>query len=189
MDTLAALPLTWLDWTLVAVLGVSMCIGLMRGFVFECLSLVGWVVAWFGAQWLAPLLSPHLAPLLPQVAAGSAPNLGLAFVAAFVLSFVGALVVWALLAKGVRLLIHATPLSLIDRFLGAGFGLLRGAVLLLVLATLVSYTPAAQSPGWQASQGARLLSKALHRIKPLLPQAAARWLPNASGKVAPSSPP
>ena len=176
METLAALPLTWLDWTLLAVLLVSMVIGLVRGFVFECLSLAGWVVAWFAAQWLAP----QLGPMLPVGTAGSAPNLG----AAFVLSFVAALIVWALLAKGVRMLIHATPLSLVDRFLGAGFGLLRGAVLLLVLATVVSYTPAAQSAGWQGSQLALVVSKALHRIKPLLPDAAALWLPGAGGKVA-----
>ncbi len=180
METLAALPLTWLDWTLLALLLVSMTIGLVRGFVFECLSLAGWVVAWFGAQWLAP----QLAPLLPVGAPSSATKLGLAFV----LCFVGALVVWALLAKAVRMLIHATPLSLVDRFLGAGFGLLRGAVLLLVLATIVSYTPAAQSNGWQRSQGAALLSKALHHVQPLLPEAAARWLPGASGKVVPASP-
>ena len=178
METLAALPLTWLDWTLLAVLLVSMTIGLVRGLVFECLSLAGWLVAWFGAQWLAP----QLAPSLPVGTPGSAPNLGLAFV----LCFVGALIVWALLAKAVRMLIHATPLSLVDRILGAGFGVLRGAVLLLVLATVVSYTPAAQSGSWQRSQVAALLSKALHRVKPLLPEAAARWLPGASGKVAPS---
>ena len=45
--------LGWIDWTLLAVLAVSMVIGLMRGFVFEVMSLAGWLVAWFAAQWLA----------------------------------------------------------------------------------------------------------------------------------------
>ena len=160
--------LSWLDWTLAAVLAASMVVGLARGFVFECLSLAGWVVAWFVAQWGAPLLAPYI----PVGRAGSALNLGLAFV----LGFVAVLVVWALLARLVRLLIHATPLSLPDRALGALFGLLRGAVLLLAVATLVAFTPASQSPVWRSSHGARWLGVALASLKPYLPASAARLL-------------
>ena len=46
-DWLSALG--WVDATLLAVLLLSMLVGLVRGFVFECLSLAGWLVAWFGA--------------------------------------------------------------------------------------------------------------------------------------------
>jgi len=161
--------LSWIDWALLAVLVVSIVIGLVRGFVFECLSLAGWVVAWFGAQWGAPLLAPHL----PVGAPGSALNLG----AAFALAFIGALVVWGLLAKLIRMLIHATPLSVPDRLLGAGFGILRGGVLLLAVATVVGLTPAAQSKAWREARGARWLQQTLHAMKPLLPEAAARHLP------------
>ncbi|WP_245479096.1 CvpA family protein [Rubrivivax rivuli] len=161
--------LAWVDWVLLAVLAVSIVIGLVRGFVFECLSLAGWVVAWFAAQWGAP----HLAVQLPVGTPGSALNLG----AAFLLAFVGALVVWALLARLLRMLIHATPLSVPDRLLGAGFGALRGGVLLLALATVVMLTPAAQSQAWRASHGGPWLSQGLLWLKPLLPEAAARLLP------------
>ncbi len=160
--------LSWLDWTLAAVLAVSMVVGLMRGFVFECLSLAGWVVAWFAAQWGAPTL----APLIPVGKAGSALNLSVAFG----LGFVAALVVWALLARLVRLLVHATPLSLPDRALGALFGLLRGGVLLLAVATVVALTPASQSAVWRSSHGARGLGAALAGLKPFLPESAARLL-------------
>lgn len=157
---------SWLDWTLLAVLAFSVVVGLVRGFVFECLSLAGWVVAWFAAQWGAPQLAPHL----PVGAPGSALNLG----AAFALTFVAALIVWTLLSRLVRLLIHATPLSLPDRLLGALFGLLRGGVLLLAVATVVALTPASQSTVWRASQGARWLGVALASLKPLLPEPVAR---------------
>lgn len=161
--------LSWIDWTLLAVLAVSVVIGLVRGFVFECLSLAGWVVAWFAAQWSAPWLSLHL----PVGAPGSALNLG----AAFALAFIAALVVWGLLAKLIRMLIHATPLSVPDRLLGAGFGALRGGVLLLAVATVVGLTPAAQSKAWREARGARWLHQTLVMLKPLLPEAAARHLP------------
>ncbi len=158
--------LSWLDWAFVTVLALSMMVGLVRGFVFECLSLAGWVVAWFVAQWASPWLGPHI----PLGSAGSALNLGLAFA----LAFMGALIVWALLARGVRLLIHATPLSVVDRLLGALFGLLRGAVLLLAVTTLVALTPASQSASWRSSEGARWLGQALATLKPLLPEPVAR---------------
>lgn len=167
MDILQALSIT--DWLLLAVLLASVLIGIARGFVFECLSLAGWVVAWFAAQWAAPTLAPHL----PVGAPGSALNLGVAFAAAFLL----ALLVWSLLAKLVRMLIHATPLSIPDRLLGGGFGFLRGTVLLLALCTVVTLTPAAQSDAWRRSTGAQWLQHILSALKPLLPPAAARLLP------------
>ena len=155
--------LSWLDWTLLAVLVLSVGVGLVRGFVFECLSLAGWVAAWFAAQWGAPVLAPHL-PRMPLGSAGSALHQGLSFA----LIFIAALIVWSLLARLIRMLIHATPLSLPDRLLGAVFGVLRGAVLLLVVATVVAFTPASQSHSWRASHGAHWLRTALASLKPLL---------------------
>lgn len=161
--------LSWIDWALLAVLAASVIIGFVRGLIYEVLALAGWVVAWFAAQWAAPQLAPHL----PVGTPGSALQMGAAFAIAFLL----AIIVWGLLAKLVRLLVHATPLSLIDRVLGSGFGIARGLVLLLAVATVVTYTPAAQSATWRESQGAQLLAQALQSLKPLLPDTAARLLP------------
>ena len=167
MEVLRALA--WVDWALLAVLTLSVVIGLVRGFVFECLSLAGWVVAWFAAQWGAPWVAARL-PV-------SDPASALSHGAAFLLAFVAALVVWALLSRLVRMLIHATPLSIPDRLLGAGFGVLRGGVLLLALCTVVLLTPAAQSVAWRASHGGPWLAQGLSWLKPLLPPSAARLLP------------
>lgn len=159
----------WVDWLLLAVVLASVLVGLVRGFIFECLSLAGWVVAWFAAQWSAPWLAPRI----PVGSSGGGLNLSVAFAAAFVL----ALLIWTLLARLARLLIQSTPLSLPDRLLGAAFGALRAGVLLLALTTVVMLTPAAQSAAWRASTGARVLAQALAALKPLLPEPAARLLP------------
>jgi len=164
MDTLG-----WIDWALLAVLAVSVVVGIVRGFAFEVMSLAGWLVAWFGAQWLAPDLAPHL----PVGSPGSRLNLAVAFV----LAFVGVLLAWALFARLVRMLVQATPLTVPDRLLGAGFGLVRGAVLLLVVATIVVLTPAAHSADWRRSHGARWLEITIHGLKPLLPGEVVRRLP------------
>ena len=165
--TLAALG--WVDWALLAVLGLSIAVGLWRGLVFEVLSLVGWLAAYIAAQAFAP----QAAPYLPIGAAGSALN----YAAAFAMVFVLALIAWALASRLLRLVIHATPLQGVDRALGAGFGLLRGAVLLLAVATVVLLTPAARSPAWQGSQGAAWLVAGLQTLKPVLPDSFAQRLP------------
>jgi len=157
------------DLAMLAVLGVSVVIGLVRGLLFEVMSLVGWVIAYVAARWFAP----DLAAQLPIGTAGSHLNHGLAFAGIFVATVIA----WSLLARLVRLLLHATPLSLIDRVGGGAFGLLRGGLLLLVLATVVRYSPAAQSPLWQASVGAGWLAQVLAALQPLLPADVGPWLP------------
>jgi len=158
----------WVDWTLLGVLLASVLVGLVRGLAFEVMSLLGWVAAYIAAQ----TLSPTLAPQLPVGAPGSALNQG----AAFAITFLLALVVWMLMARLIRLLIHATPLTMIDRTLGGVFGLVRALVLLLAVATVVSFTPAVRAAPWQASHGAALLGVLLSGLKPVLPPAVARHL-------------
>ena len=46
--------LGWVDWAFLGVLCLSAVVGLVRGLVFEVLSLLGWVAAYFAAQWFAP---------------------------------------------------------------------------------------------------------------------------------------
>lgn len=159
----------WVDIVLVGILALSVIVGVVRGFVFEVLSLLGWFAAYFAAQWLAPEAAPHI----PVGKPGSSIN----HAAAFAAVFVAALLVWAVASRLLRLLIHATPLSLPDRLLGGGFGLLRGLVLLLAAATVIGLTPLMKSPAWQASQGAQWLHVVLEGLRPVLPPQLLQRLP------------
>lgn len=168
-DTVMLPALGWVDWTLLAVLVLSVLIGLWRGLVFELMSLAGWVVAYIVAQ----AFSPALGLYIPIGTPGSALHQGVAFAITFLL----ALLAWSLVARLVRLIIHATPLTIPDRALGGAFGLLRGLVLLLVVATLVTFTPAARSAAWAESKGAAWLGSLLKGLKPVLPHEIVRHLP------------
>jgi membrane protein required for colicin V production len=159
----------WVDWALLAVALVSVIVGLVRGLAFEVLSLLGWVAAYVAAQVASPWIAPHL----PIGAPGSSLNLG----ASFALVFIAALIVWTLLARLIRMLVHATPLTAVDRALGGVFGLARGVIVLLALATVVSFTPAVRNHAWQTSHGAAWLGVLLAGIKPILPPDVARHLP------------
>lgn len=149
------------DITMLAVLLLSMAVGAWRGLVFELMSLVGWFAAYLAAQWG----SPSVAPYVPVGAPGSAIH----HAAAFALTFIVALLAWGLLSRLLKMLIHATPLGLVDRLLGAAFGALRGLVLLLAVAAVVTRTPWVQSPTWQQSTGAAWLKVLLVGLKPALP--------------------
>ncbi|KAB2875675.1 MAG: CvpA family protein [Burkholderiaceae bacterium] len=158
----------WVDWALLAVLLVSVLVGLVRGLVFEVLSLLGWVAAFVAAQAWSAEVALHV----PVGASGSALNHGAAFAIVFVL----ALIAWMLAAKLIRLIVHATPLTLIDRTLGGVFGFVRALVLLLAVAMVVSFTPAVRAAPWQASHGAAWLGVLLSGLKPVLPPAVSRHL-------------
>jgi membrane protein required for colicin V production len=161
--------IVWVDWALLALLLLSVLVGLWRGFVFELLSLAGWVAAFVAAQAFAPAV----APLLPLGTPGGALNHGVAFAATFVV----ALLLWAVASRLLRLVIHATPLQPLDRLLGALFGVARGLVLLLAVTTLVLLSPVRSSAAWQQSHGAAWLAALLQGLKPMLPDALARHLP------------
>ena len=75
-----------LDWIFLGVLVASLVIGAWRGLVFEVLSLLGWVVSFFVAQWFAE----DMAALLPMGESAEALRYAAGFLVVFVASvFVG----------------------------------------------------------------------------------------------------
>ena len=156
------IQLGWVDIALLAVFLLSVLIGLWRGFVFEVVSLLGWLVAFI----IANSAGPFLADLIPLGNTGPQVRLWVAYVVVFVL----VLLTCTLLARMLRALVSATPLSFVDHLLGGVFGMVRGALILVVVATLVMLSPYADSTTWKNSHGALWLSLALEGLKPILPQ-------------------
>ena len=167
LDGLAGLG--WVDVAMLGLLLLSLVAGLWRGLIFEVLSLAGYVLAWFAAQWYAP----RVADELPWEAALQSWRLPVAYM----LVFAGALMLCGLAARLLRRLVQASPLGPLDRLLGGGFGLLRGLLALLVASTLGALTPLARAPAWQQSSGAAWLQALRQEIQPVLPPAVARHLP------------
>ena len=150
--------LGWIDIAMLAVVGLSAIVGILRGLTFEILSLLGWVAAWFAGLWFGPLIAPHLSIESPS----------LNHVAAFAIAFVIALIVCGLAARAISALVGKTPLKPLDRLLGAAFGVLRGVLVLLAIAIVVTHSPAASSAAWRESHGAVWLESMLRELMPLV---------------------
>jgi membrane protein required for colicin V production len=158
-----------LDWAVVAVLAMSLLVGALRGLVYEVLSVVSWIAAFVLAQWFAP----DVAAWLPLGKAGETAR----YAAAFVIVFIGVVFAGGMLAWLIKKMIDAVGLRPIDRTLGAAFGLLRGAVLLLALAVVVNMTALKSAQWWTESKTAGVTLAALKGLKPVLPKRFGQYLP------------
>lgn len=158
-----------LDWVVLAVLLASVLLGIWRGLVYEVLSVISWIAAFVLAQWLAA----DVAAMLPLDEAGEAVR----YAAAFVVVFIAAVFAGALLAWLTKKLIESAGLRPADRALGALFGLVRGVVLVLVLAVVVHITPLKEGAWWKESLTAGVATAALRGLQPVVPERLGRHLP------------
>jgi len=158
-----------LDWIFLAVLGASLLLGVWRGLVYEVLSVMSWIAAFVVAQWLAP----DAAALLPVQRAPEAGRYAVGFVVVFIaVVFAGALLAWI-----TKKLVQSVGLRPVDRTLGAAFGLVRGAVLVLAVAVVVNMSPARRAQWWTESKGAEVSMAVLKSLKPSLPERFGQYLP------------
>jgi len=135
------------DWTILTVIGISTLLSLLRGFVKEALSLIGWVLAF--------LIAMVFADRLAYVLASSIEDPTGRYVVAFATLFVLTLVAVALVAKLARSFIEFAGLGTLDRILGMAFGLARGVF--VVLAAVVLLRPALDLDQYAWWQHSRLL--------------------------------
>lgn len=130
-----------LDLILVAVLAISVLVGLIRGVVREVLSVASWAISIYLALRFAPLVSEkYLKQLIDND------------YIAYVVSFVGIIIVGLVAIGLVNLLIsqlfRVTGLSFINRLLGMVFGFIRGVILGAVAIWVIGLVPSWTKEKW-----------------------------------------
>jgi len=131
------------DYAILGILLISSFISVVRGFVKEALSLVGWVLAfWVSLSFAVPL---------SKLFESSSDDPTLRLIIAFVVLFVLSLIVSAVINFFASRLVQRTGLTGTDRFLGVIFGFLRGAVLVSVLVLLAGLTTLPKEDWWDDS--------------------------------------
>lgn len=160
--------LSALDWICAALLLASLLLGAWRGLVFELMSIAGWAIAFLAARWSATVVGDWL-PM------GESPE-PLRYAAGFVLVFIAVAFLCGMLASLARHAAKALGVRPVDRVFGAVFGVLRGVLVLVVLAALVLMTPMRDEPWWRESLSASWLEMTLQRLHPLLPESFGKYL-------------
>lgn len=154
--------MTIFDYAVLGVVGVSVLLSLLRGFLREVLALAAWIAAFLVAR----MYTLQLAPLLPQ----SIPSEELRLLAAFLILFLLALLVCSLLAVAVSSLFRQVGLGLLDRGLGALFGLARGMLVVLVTVLLAGFTGLPREREWREAMFSAPLEALVLQGLPWLPQ-------------------
>jgi membrane protein required for colicin V production len=155
--------MTWVDYAVLGVVGLSILWGVWRGLVRELISLAGWVIAFLAAN----LFAGPLGERLPQSL--GTPELRL--IAAFLGIFIASLVVTTLLALLLSKLARAAGLGGLDRALGALFGLARGVLVVIAFALVAGLTSLPQKPAWRQSASGMFLARTAVALKQALPPA------------------
>ncbi len=133
--------MTWFDITVLAILGVSILLGVMRGFVKEAIALVSWVLAFVAARQFAGAAGTFL----PQSVQPAELRMAIGFV---VILLAGLLVLW-LVGFLLTEAIQAAGLSSANRSIGALFGVVRGLFIAVVVVMVAGLTSIPESPGWR----------------------------------------
>lgn len=133
----------WVDYAILGVVLLSTVFSILRGFVREALSLIGWVLAFWVALTFESNLQIHLEPWISQVS--------LRHMLAFFALFLGTLLLSGLVGYLVGKFMLKSGLSGTDRMLGMIFGCVRGLIICLIPVVLAMRFGLADHPDWQSS--------------------------------------
>ncbi|NJO37391.1 MAG: CvpA family protein, partial [Rhizobiales bacterium] len=115
------MSLTVFDMAVLFVVGVSALLALLRGLVRESLSIVVWV--------LSALIAYVAFPELREFVGGYVANVWVADAVTLVVVFVAPLVCLKIVAMVIAESVPSGVLGSFDRILGAGYGFVRGALI------------------------------------------------------------
>ncbi len=154
-----------LDYVVIAIAVISILVGLARGAVREAINLAGWILAALLAHAYAQDLAVYFADWMSE------PVLRIAL--AWLAIFVVVLMLAGLLASLVSALVRKLGLGGLDQLLGAGIGVVRGAVVLVALALAAGMTKFPQSAWWKAAATTPTLEIAALHARTFLPESLA----------------
>lgn len=153
--------MTWIDYAVLAIIGVSVLLSIIHGFVRELLSLASWIAAFLVAQFFAA----EVAAMLPA----AIPHESLRLLAGFLLVFLSVLLLSTLLAIAISSLIKHAGLGAADRMLGAVFGLVRGVAVVTVVVLMAGLTTLPSTPAWRQAMSSAPLEALANTVKVWLP--------------------
>jgi membrane protein required for colicin V production len=168
------------DIAILAVLALSVVIGVIRGLVVEVMSLLSWVAAVVAAMYFGPMVGEWFAGSVTLPSARVALGYSIVFVVALL---AGGIVMFLL-----RKIVKGTGLSGTDRMLGLVFGMARGLVIVVALVLLGGLTPFPRDTWWQESRALPAFEEMAGHASAYLPEALRRHIDYTGAPAAPPAP-
>lgn len=120
---------TSFDWVVLAIVAISMLVGLWRGFAREAMSLLGWALAFIAANLLARPLSEALSPIIE--------NPTFSYLVGWLLIFAAVLAIFGAIGSWLSKQMKQPGFNLGNRILGGVFGVLRGMVVVMAVTLIL----------------------------------------------------
>jgi len=117
--------LTYFDYIVLVIIGLSAVFSMLRGMTREFLGLAGWVLAVFIAVTTAPFMTDWLSSFLKVD--------GLTDILSWALPFTATVVIWFILASLISPGLKRAGLGALDTWFGILFGVLRGVLFSMIL--------------------------------------------------------
>ncbi|PHV13321.1 CvpA family protein [Chitinimonas sp. BJB300] len=153
--------MTGFDYAVLIILGLSVLLAVLRGGISEILSLSAWILGFWLAQQYAAELGARLPPEVPTVE--------LRLIAGFLGILLGVWFLSAIVRITLAQFIKASGLATWDRLLGAVFGVIRGALIVLALVMVAGLTSVPKMPIWRDAMFSPPLEASAIALKPWLP--------------------
>lgn len=151
----------WIDIAMIGLFVVSILIGIYRGFVKEVLSVAAWLLAAYFAFMFGEQASVYVKPYVKQ----SPLDLFIAYVGVFLVALILFSIVGYILSK----LFESTGMTGIDRSIGSLFGVLRAALIVVVLILVGHFMAMDHQQWWTDSNFIPYFDPLVEWVKSLLP--------------------
>ena len=175
LDSLASI-----DWILLAFLAISIISAFRRGIITVLFSIVGLLAGIVIAGWTYPQLTAILLPFIESRVWSQ--------VLGFVLIVAAVMFAAFLAGLAVKKAISAIGLGIVDRLLGALFGLVRGVLLVtLVLTVFAAFLP--DSPWIRHSRLAPYFLAGTHAVSFVVPAALSQQISAGADRLLAPPPP
>lgn len=151
------------DWVIAVIFLISTLIGLMRGFIREALSIVSWIMA----IWLGITFCEQAGDFIAQYISIPAPAFRTS--AGFGLIFIGTLFLFSIVSFLITRVLVTGAIKGTDRVLGVGFGVLRGAAVVIVVMLVARGFGMQSNDWWQNSNYLKYFVSSADYVETLLP--------------------
>lgn len=164
-----------IDTAVLAIIGISLVIGLWRGFLRELMSLCVWIFCVVAAVVLSPLLSSYIDVVSQPVA-----RLALCFIGILIAAYI-----LGMLLRFAFMKMAGDEVTFPGRLLGGLFGIVRGAIIVCVLVFILSFTSLHTSNEWKTSRAVPIADGIDRGLLAMMPDDAGAHLQSLVTPVAP----